>query len=78
MLGALCHYIANADPAHFQPMKSNMGLLPALPPPEGRRKKRKKRERQAAHAERALSSLDAFLLGVDPLPDAHAESVAAS
>jgi hypothetical protein len=49
-------------------MKSNMGLLPDLPPPEGRRKKRKKRERQAAHAERALAALDGFLDGVDPLP----------
>ncbi|MFW5969338.1 MAG: methylenetetrahydrofolate--tRNA-(uracil(54)-C(5))-methyltransferase (FADH(2)-oxidizing) TrmFO [Halofilum sp. (in: g-proteobacteria)] len=70
MLGALCHYVAHADPAHFQPMKSNMGLLPALPPPEGRRRKRKKRERQAAHAERALAALDGFLANVDPLPAA--------
>ena len=77
MLGALCHYIANADPAHFQPMKSNMGLLPALPPPQGR-KKRKKRERQAAYAERALSSIDAFLNGVDSLPGLRAASVVAS
>ena len=68
MLGALCHYIENADPAHFQPMKSNMGLLPALPPPVGRRRKRGKRERQAAHAERALGSLERFLAGADPLP----------
>jgi methylenetetrahydrofolate--tRNA-(uracil-5-)-methyltransferase len=68
MLGALCHYISHADPAHFQPMKSNMGLLPALPPPEGRRKKRRKPERQAAHAERALASLDRFLATADPLP----------
>ncbi len=67
MLGALCHYVTHTDPAHFQPMKSNMGLLPALPPPQGRRKKRKKRERQAAHAERALASLDAFLSQADPL-----------
>jgi folate-dependent tRNA-U54 methylase TrmFO/GidA len=58
-------------------MKSNMGLLPALPPPEGR-KKRKKRERQAAYAERALASLEAFLAGVDPLPVARGESMAAS
>jgi len=67
MLGALCHYVTHADPAHFQPMKSNMGLLPALPPPQGRRKKRKKRERQAAYAERALACLDDFLAGADPL-----------
>ncbi len=61
MLGALCHYIARAEPTAFQPMKSNMGLLPELPPPGGRRKKRGKRERAAAHAERALAALDAFL-----------------
>ncbi|MDZ7748419.1 MAG: methylenetetrahydrofolate--tRNA-(uracil(54)-C(5))-methyltransferase (FADH(2)-oxidizing) TrmFO [Halofilum sp. (in: g-proteobacteria)] len=70
MLGALCHYIAHAEAKHFQPMKSNMGLLPALPPPQGRRRKRGKRERQAAHAERALASLEAFLAGADPLPAA--------
>jgi len=68
MLGALCHYVTHADPKHFQPMKSNMGLLPALPAPEGRRKKRKKRERQAAYADRAVRALDAFLADADPLP----------
>ncbi len=67
MLGALAHYVTHAEPVHFQPMKANMGLLPALPRPPGCRKL-KKRERQAAHAERALASLDAFLAGVDPLP----------
>jgi len=70
MLGALCDYVARADPAHFQPMKSNMGLLPPLPPPEGRRKKRSKRERQAAYSARALSALDTFLARADPLPGA--------
>ena len=40
MLGALCHYVSHADVKDFQPMKSNMGLLPALPPPEGRRRNR--------------------------------------
>ena len=58
MLGALCHYISHADPAAFQPMKSNMGLLPDLPPPTGRRKKWGKRERAALHAQRALTALD--------------------
>lgn len=28
MCGALCHYITNADPATFQPMKANFALLP--------------------------------------------------
>ena len=27
MLGALCHYITNADAKHFQPMKANFGIL---------------------------------------------------
>jgi methylenetetrahydrofolate--tRNA-(uracil-5-)-methyltransferase len=29
-IGALCHYISNADPANFQPMKPNFGILPPL------------------------------------------------
>ncbi len=32
MLGALCHYIAHANPTRFQPMKANFGLLPPLVP----------------------------------------------
>jgi len=70
MLGALCHYVSHADVRDFQPMKSNMGLLPALPPPEGRRRKWNKRERQEMHVKRALESLDHFLSGVDPLSTA--------
>jgi methylenetetrahydrofolate--tRNA-(uracil-5-)-methyltransferase len=69
MLGALCHYVTHAEPRHFQPMKSNMGLLPELPPTGGR-KKRNKRERQAAHAERALTAIEDWLGHVDPLPRA--------
>ncbi|HEU5170183.1 MAG TPA: methylenetetrahydrofolate--tRNA-(uracil(54)-C(5))-methyltransferase (FADH(2)-oxidizing) TrmFO [Gemmatimonadales bacterium] len=30
MLGALYHYLAEADPRHFQPMNANFGLLPPL------------------------------------------------
>jgi len=59
MLGALCHYITTAAPEHFQPMKSNFGLLPPLPsPPRGRP------DRNRAHAERALGALDAWLAAV--------------
>jgi methylenetetrahydrofolate--tRNA-(uracil-5-)-methyltransferase len=61
MLGALCHYISHARSEDFQPMKSNMGLLPDLPPPPGRRRKWGKRERAAMHAERALAALEDFL-----------------
>jgi len=49
MLGALCHYVSHADPARFQPMKANIGLLPPLQ--DGKRRKR--RERAVAHAERS-------------------------
>lgn len=59
MLGALCHYITAADPAHFQPMKSNFGLLPPLvDAPRG------KPERHRAYVERALADLDAWRAGV--------------
>ncbi len=56
MIGALMRYITHADPAHFQPMKANFGLLPPLP-----RRVRGKRQRGAAHAERALQALDDWL-----------------
>jgi methylenetetrahydrofolate--tRNA-(uracil-5-)-methyltransferase len=56
MLGALCAYIAGADPNGFQPMKANFGLLPSLDPPV-----HKKRERYAAYARRALAELEQFL-----------------
>lgn len=55
MTGALCHYIANSDPAHFQPMKANFGLLPPLDVPA-----RQKRLRHASLAKRALRNLQAF------------------
>ncbi len=56
MLGALCHYVAHADPDDFQPMKANFGLLPAFEQPI-----RNKRERYAAYAERARNSLQYYL-----------------
>ncbi len=30
IIGALCQYITHADPANFQPMKANFGILPPL------------------------------------------------
>ncbi len=60
MLGALCHYIAHADSATFQPMKANFGLLPPLEPPV-----HNKRMRYAAYAGRALSALDSYLTLAD-------------
>jgi methylenetetrahydrofolate--tRNA-(uracil-5-)-methyltransferase len=53
MLGALAHYITHAEPAAFQPMKANFGLMPELDPPV-----RDKRRRYAAYADRALGGLD--------------------
>ena len=57
MLGALMHYIANAEAANFQPMKANFGLLPELD-----YRIRSKRDKNFAFAKRALRSLDAFIL----------------
>ncbi len=56
MMGALFHYITHADPADFQPMKANFGLLPDLPEPL-----RDKRQRYAAFVARALADLEALL-----------------
>jgi methylenetetrahydrofolate--tRNA-(uracil-5-)-methyltransferase len=54
MLGALCYYITHAEPKHFQPMKANFGILPALPNPP-----RDKRARAAQYAERAMQDFQA-------------------
>ncbi|MDX1388004.1 MAG: methylenetetrahydrofolate--tRNA-(uracil(54)-C(5))-methyltransferase (FADH(2)-oxidizing) TrmFO, partial [Acidobacteriota bacterium] len=56
MLGALCRYIAHADPADYQPTNAAFGLLP--PPPAGIRRKKEKR---LARSERALRSIDAWI-----------------
>ena len=56
MIGALLHYITHADPANFQPMKANMGLLPDMPAwIKGRE------QRYAAYGERARADLEAAL-----------------
>ena len=52
MLGALYRYMREADPAHFQPMNANFGLVDDLPTPV--RDKRAKREQLA---ERALADM---------------------
>ena len=57
MLGALCGYVASADPQRFQPMKPTMGLLPPL-----HRPRRQKRERDRAFAERSREILRAFVV----------------
>lgn len=60
MLGALCHYISHAEPKHFQPMKSNFGILPEIEPPI-----RNKRDRYAAYAARALDALRQAVIALD-------------
>jgi methylenetetrahydrofolate--tRNA-(uracil-5-)-methyltransferase len=55
MLGALYRYLREADPAHFQPMNANFGLLEELTAPP--RDKALKREHYAA---RALQELEAW------------------
>ncbi len=55
MLGALCQYISQADRKRFQPMKANLGILPAL----GEHAPRGRRDRAKAHAQRARLDLAA-------------------
>jgi methylenetetrahydrofolate--tRNA-(uracil-5-)-methyltransferase len=39
MIGALCRYVSEADPHHFQPMNANFGLFPPVPGIKRREKK---------------------------------------
>jgi methylenetetrahydrofolate--tRNA-(uracil-5-)-methyltransferase len=62
MMGALFRYITHAEPATFQPMKANFGLLPDLGPPiKGRQ------ERRNAYSARAMADLEAFIEDTDLL-----------
>jgi len=56
MLGALYRHLREADPAHFQPMNANFGLLEELP--EVPRDKMRKRE---LYAERSLAAMRAWI-----------------
>jgi len=56
MLGALYRHLREADPAHFQPMNANFGLLDELPDPP--RDKHRKRE---LYAERSLAAMRAWM-----------------
>ncbi len=55
MLGALLHYVTHANPADFQPMKANFGILPPLPAPE-----KSKKARSMQYVERGLRDLAAW------------------
>jgi len=56
MLGALLRYVHTADPARFQPMNANFGLLPPLA-----ERVKDKRQRNGRLAERAVSAMRAFV-----------------
>jgi methylenetetrahydrofolate--tRNA-(uracil-5-)-methyltransferase len=51
MLGGLYRYLREADPAHFQPMNANFGLLDSLVP--GSRGGTERRNAKGRHSERA-------------------------
>lgn len=63
MLGALYRYLREADPAHFQPMNANFGLLEPLATPV-----RDKGARKEAWAARALADMDTFAALLAPVP----------
>lgn len=56
MLGSLAAYVEEGSPSGFQPMGSNMGILPELP-----ERIRNKQEKYAVLAERALKALEEAL-----------------
>lgn len=57
MIGALAGYISNETVEKFQPMGANFGVLPPL-----ENRPRDKRERGCAYSERALKSLERFIV----------------
>jgi methylenetetrahydrofolate--tRNA-(uracil-5-)-methyltransferase len=59
MLGALYRYMREADPAHFQPMNANFGLVDDLPNPV-----RDKKRRREMIAERALEAMSEWSRGI--------------
>lgn len=63
MTGALCRYVSGGDPAHFQPMKANFGLLPELATPVRRR-----RQRHELLAKRALEDLESLWGSIVAIP----------
>lgn len=64
MLGGLLAHLREADPAHFQPMNVNFGLLPPMPRPTDKAARaalKGKRARRLAAGERALADMDAWI-----------------
>ncbi len=56
LIGALCHYLATAAGARFQPMNANFGLLPPLS-----EKIKNRKERYGAYRQRSLADLQEFM-----------------
>lgn len=65
MLGGLMRFLRDADPAHFQPMNSNFGLLDPLDEPI-----RDKQQKRTRLAERARADFAAWLAEHDLTPAA--------
>ncbi|HKV73633.1 MAG TPA: methylenetetrahydrofolate--tRNA-(uracil(54)-C(5))-methyltransferase (FADH(2)-oxidizing) TrmFO [Gemmatimonadales bacterium] len=60
MLGGLYRYLAEADPAHFQPMNANFGLLDPIERGPGGRGAVKKDEKKRRVVERALADFETW------------------
>ena len=59
-LGSLCHYIAGADPANYQPANITFDLLPALDEAVRHRLRHDKRARHAEVCRHALEALEEY------------------
>ena len=59
-LGSLCHYIAGADPADYQPANITFDLLPALDEAARGRFRNDKKARHAEVCRRALEALEEY------------------
>ena len=59
-MGALAFYVANANPAHYQPTNITFGIMPPLASSPGRHVPKKKGDRKTALSDRALAALDAW------------------
>ena len=60
-LGSLLHYIANADPAHYQPANITFDLLPSLDEATRKKLRHDKKARHAEVCRRAEDAMDAHL-----------------
>jgi methylenetetrahydrofolate--tRNA-(uracil-5-)-methyltransferase len=67
-LGSLCHYIAGADPAHYQPANITFDLLPALDDAARERLRHDKKARHAEVCRRSLGALEEYLRDNEPMP----------